>query len=153
MTSPRLNAKRPGNSTRHDKSVSPRRSNKIDNPALCSCTDFPGSARASRAHFGALAEMRSLQLKYSESQKVREREARALPGNTLTSASTFAEHSAHSRNIIAGELDAVDTTTYFRRYDSKPTIEQRDFRRRENENENGVKMKMGSHLNIQHFSA
>jgi hypothetical protein len=30
----------------------------------------------------------------------------------------------------AGELDAVDTTTYFRRYDGKRTIEERDFRDR-----------------------
>ena len=30
----------------------------------------------------------------------------------------------------AGELDVVDTTTYFRRYDGKRTIEERDFRDR-----------------------
>ena len=47
---------------------------------------------------------------------------------------SFALYTAMNKVIEAheqaGELDAVDTTTYFRRYDGKRTIEERDFRDR-----------------------
>ncbi|MFL6552969.1 MAG: hypothetical protein ACJ8LV_06350, partial [Chthoniobacterales bacterium] len=76
---------------------------------------------ASRAHFGALAEMRSLQLKYSESQKVRDREGAiaSTRGACAPRKHTYLCFNVRRTfcsftDIIAGELDAVDTTTYFR---------------------------------------